>query len=70
MLNLKSKTLKNPVIIDLTSANTNLNMWTCQYNMGTDQKWEVEWSKFDDCAFRLKNKDTHMCIDAPGILES
>jgi len=48
---------------------TNLNMWTCQYNMGTDQKWEVEWSKFDDCAFRLKNKDTHMCIDAPGWSE-
>lgn len=49
-------------------ANTNLNMWTCQFNMGTDQRWEVEWSKFDDCAFRLHNRDTHMCMDAPGLL--
>merc|ERR1719318_2316601 len=46
--------------------NTNLNMWTCQFDMNTDQKWEVQWSSFDDCAFRLKNMDTYQCIDAPG----
>ena len=59
-------TVKTITPTQLSAADTNLNMWTCQFNMGTDQKWEVQWSTFDSCAFRLKNKDTHMCIDAPG----
>ncbi|KAL5253738.1 hypothetical protein ACHWQZ_G013495 [Mnemiopsis leidyi] len=69
IINQKSNMCINVLGYKSTQPDTNLNMWTCQFNMGTDQKWEVQWSTFDSCAFRLKNKDTHMCIDAPGQSE-
>lgn len=65
LVNRRSNMCVNPVGAFDKSPGTDLVMWNCQRNMKTDQKWEMEWSSFDTCAFRIKNKASGHCVD-PG----
>ena len=51
----------------MSTGGTNLNMYMCQSYSSTDQRWQIEWSSFDDCAFRIRNKATRLCVDSPGM---